>query len=61
MGLTKIHYGLSAHTHAGTLGVFGMNFVKTGKIDKELGAFFSRMEQLRMKAEIGRASCRERV
>ena len=26
-----IHYGLSAHTHAGTLGVFGMNFVKTGK------------------------------
>lgn len=24
-------YGLSAHTHAGTLGVFGMNFVKTGK------------------------------
>ncbi len=28
-----------------------MNFVKTGKIDKELGAFFSRMEQLRMKAD----------
>lgn len=46
-----IHYGLSAHTHADTLGVFGMNFVKTGKIDKELGAFFSRMEQLRMKAD----------
>ena len=46
-----INYGLSAHTHAGTLGVFGMNFVKTGKIDKELGAFFSRMEQLRMKAD----------
>ena len=43
--------GLSAHTHAGTLGVFGINFVKTGKIDKELGAFFSRMEQLRMKAD----------
>ncbi len=46
-----ICHGLSAHTHAGTLGVFGMNFVKTGKIDKELGAFFSRMEQLRMKAD----------
>lgn len=44
-------YGLSAHTHAGTLGVFGMHFVKTGKIDKELGVFFSRMEQLRMKAD----------
>ena len=46
-----ICYGLSAHTHAGTLGVFGMHFVKTEKIDKELGAFFSRMEQLRMKAD----------
>lgn len=44
-------YGLSAHTHAGTLGVFGMHFVKPGIIDKELGAFFSRMEQLRMKAD----------
>ena len=42
---------MSAHTHAGTLGVFGMNFVKSGKISKDLGAFFSRMEQLRMKAD----------
>ena len=33
-----VHYGLSAHTHAGTLGVFGMHFVKTGIISKELGA-----------------------
>jgi len=46
-----ISQGLSAHTHAGTLGVFGINFIKTGKIDKNLGAFFSRMEQLRMKAD----------
>lgn len=46
-----VSHGLSAHTHAGTLGVFGMHFVKTGKISKELGAFFSRMEQLRMKAD----------
>mgnify|MGYP004464538439 FL=1 len=28
-----------------------MNFVRTNKISKELGAFFSRMEQLRMKAD----------
>lgn len=41
----------AAHTHGETLGVFGMHFVKTGKISKELGAFFSRMEQLRMKAD----------
>lgn len=46
-----VRYGLSAHTHAGTLGVFGMHFVKTGRISKEQGAFFSRMEQLRMKAD----------
>ncbi len=44
-------HGLSAHTHAGTLGVFGMHFVKTGIVSKETGAFFSRMEQLRMKAD----------
>lgn len=46
-----VHFGLSAHTHAGTIAVFGLNFVKTEKIDKALGAFFSRMEQLRMKAD----------
>lgn len=46
-----VHFGLSAHTHAGTIAVFGRNFVKTEKIDKSLGAFFSRMEQLRMKAD----------
>ena len=49
MGLTNDER--TSLTHAGTLGVFGMHFVKTGKIDKELGAFFSRMEQLRMKAD----------
>lgn len=45
------HSGLSAHTHSGTISVFGQNFVRTGKIGRELGAFFSRMEQLRMKAD----------
>lgn len=46
-----VHHGFSAHTHAGTISLFGKNFVSTGKIDKSLGAFFSRMEQLRMKAD----------
>lgn len=46
-----VHFGLSAHTHAGTIAVFGSNFVRTEKVDKALGAFFSRMEQLRMKAD----------
>lgn len=46
-----VHDGLSAHTHAGTISVFGLNFVRTERINKALGAFFSRMEQLRMKAD----------
>lgn len=46
-----VAYELSAHTHAGTLGIFGLHFVKTGKVDQKLGAFFSRMEQLRTKAD----------
>lgn len=46
-----VHDGLAAHTHAGTIAVFGLNFVKPEKIEKALGAFFSRMEQLRMKAD----------
>lgn len=44
-------YGLSAHTHAGTIAAFGMNFVKTGLVDISAGAFLSRMEQLRKKAD----------
>ena len=44
-------YGLSAHTHAGTIATFGQNFVKTGKIEIKYGAFLSRMEQLRKKAD----------
>lgn len=46
-----VHSGFFAHTHAGTISVFGVNFIKTGKISIELGAFFSRMEQLRKKAD----------
>lgn len=46
-----VNEGLSAHTHAGTISVFGLNFVKTQRIPVSLGAFFSRMEQLRMKAD----------
>lgn len=46
-----VAYGLSAHTHAGTISTFGLNFVKTGMIDISAGAFLSRMEQLRKKAD----------
>lgn len=46
-----IKNGLYAHTHDGLLSQFGLHFVKTGKIDKEFGAFLSRMEQLREKGD----------
>ena len=43
--------GISAHTHEGTLAMFGLHFVKTNVVDISLGSFFSRMEQLRKKAD----------
>lgn len=43
--------GYSAHTHEGTLALFGLHFVKTEIVDVSLGSFFSRMEQLRKKAD----------
>lgn len=46
-----IKNGLYAHTHDGLLSQFGLHFVKTGKIDKDFGAFLSRMEQLREKGD----------
>lgn len=32
--LTK---GLSSHTHSGTIGLFGLHFVKTGIVSTEMG------------------------
>ena len=46
-----LHNGFSAHTHEGTLALFGLHFVKTKIVDVSLGSFFSRMEQLRKKAD----------
>lgn len=43
--------GISAHTHEGTLAMFGKHFVRTRVVDVSLGSFFSRMEQLRKKAD----------
>ena len=42
--LTK---GLSPHTHSGTIGLFGLNFVKTGIVSTEMGKFFSELFELR--------------
>lgn len=46
-----IKNGLYAHTHDGLLTLFGLHFVKKGIVDTELGAFMSRMEQLRQKGD----------
>ena len=46
-----IKNGLSSHTHDGLITSFGLHFVKTGKVDRKLGAFLSRIEQLRKKGD----------
>lgn len=46
-----ISNGLNAHSHAGLLNMFHMHFVKTGLVSRELGGFFSRMEQMRERAD----------
>ena len=46
-----IKNGLSCHTHDGLITSFGLHFVKTGKVDRKLGAFLSRIEQLRKKGD----------
>lgn len=43
--------GIVAHTHDGLVSLFGKEFVQKGKVDKELGRFMSRMEQLRKLAD----------
>jgi len=46
-----INNGLSCHTHSGLIASFGMNFVKTGKVDVSFGRFVSRLEQLRERSD----------
>lgn len=46
-----ISRGISTKTHEGCLTELGKNFILTGELDKQFGRFFSRMIQLRMKAD----------
>ena len=39
--------GQSAHTHGGVIGLFGLNFVKTGIVSSDLGKFYSQLFELR--------------
>ena len=46
-----IHNGLASKTHSGMLSQFGQHFIKTGIIEDRLGAFLTRMEQMREKGD----------
>jgi uncharacterized protein (UPF0332 family) len=48
--LTK---NLSSSKHSGVLGLFNKNFVKTGKIPKEMGKFYSLMFDNRLESDYG--------
>lgn len=39
--------GQSSHTHGGTIGLFGLHFIKTGVVSPELGKFYSELFELR--------------
>ena len=46
-----ISRGISAKSHDGSLTHLGQDFIISGQIDKKFGRFFSRMVQLRHKAD----------
>ena len=46
-----ISRGISAKSHDGSLTHLGQEFILNGQIDKKFGRFFSRMVQLRHKAD----------
>ena len=46
-----VHNGLASRRHKGMLTQLGLHFVKTGIIEDQLGAFLTRMEQLREKGD----------
>jgi hypothetical protein len=45
--------GLSFSKHSGVLAAFNKEFVKTGKVDKELGKFYNRMFEHRKTGDYG--------
>ena len=46
-----VYNGLASRRHSGMLSQFGLHFIKTGIIEDRLGAFLTRMEQLREKGD----------
>ncbi|MCQ2324981.1 MAG: HEPN domain-containing protein [Paludibacteraceae bacterium] len=46
-----VENGITTRTHEGLNTLFGLHFVKKGLIDPRFGAFISKMESLRTKAD----------
>lgn len=46
-----ISNGINAHTHAGIINQFSLNYVKAGVVDMRYGSFLARLMQLRQKAD----------
>lgn len=43
--------GITAHTHSGVIGMFGMHFIKPGDVSAELGKFYSKLFELRQSGD----------
>lgn len=46
-----IAYKIPAHSHEGNVTQFGLNFVKTGKVDREDGKLLSHLLSMRLKGD----------
>jgi uncharacterized protein (UPF0332 family) len=46
--------GVEPRSHAGTLGLLGLHFVKTGRLSPEHGRLFARIQKYRIEADYGR-------
>lgn len=45
--------GIKSSTHDGSRTQFGLNFIKTGTIDKKFGKYYSKLFDLRQKGDYG--------
>ena len=43
--------GVSANTHSGVIGLFGLHFVKTGIVSPEMGKLYSQLFELRQSGD----------
>ena len=46
-----IAYEIPAHTHEGNIQQFGLHFIKTGILNRDLGKFYSQLFEMRLKGD----------